>query len=188
MDKTNLGGDNSMGSLKFPNKKYQIIYADPPWAYRNMGNIQATANAHYSTMKNDDICELPIQNLADDNCILFLWATFPKIKEALDVIKAWGFEYKTNLVWVKSKSNYGKLGFYVYGQHELLLIGTKGSMLPSGEKPKSIIYGENNKHSRKPQSVYEMIEQMYPGLKYVELFSRNNREGWEMWGNQINEK
>lgn len=83
-------------------KKYSIIYADPPWEYRNMGNIQATANAHYQTMKQKDIEALPIKNLAADNCILFMWATFPKLQEALNTIKAWGFEYKTvGFTWVK---------------------------------------------------------------------------------------
>ena len=76
-------------------KKYQIIYADPPWKYRNMGNIEATAEAHYSTMEQADIESLPVADLADKNCILFLWATFPKIQEALNCMKAWGFEYKT---------------------------------------------------------------------------------------------
>jgi N6-adenosine-specific RNA methylase IME4 len=76
-------------------KKYNIIYADPPWAYRNMGNIQATANSYYNTLSNKDICNIPVQKICEDNCILFLWATFPKLQEALDVIKSWGFEYKT---------------------------------------------------------------------------------------------
>ena len=85
-------------------KKYKIIYADPPWGYRNMGNIQATANVQYPTMQNEDICKLPVKEIAADNSILFLWATFPKIQEALDVMKAWGFEYKTvGFVWIKKK-------------------------------------------------------------------------------------
>ena len=91
-------------------KKYQIIYADPPWEYRNMGNIQATANAHYPTMKQADIENLPVSDLADTNSILFLWATFPKIQEALNCMKAWGFEYKTvGFTWVKKNKRGGAL-------------------------------------------------------------------------------
>ena len=78
------------------------------------------------------------------------------------------------------------MGFYVYGKHELLLIGTKGAMVPLGEKPVSVITGENNIHSKKPEAVYEIIEAMYPGMKYIELFSRNTpREGWYKWGNEV---
>ena len=91
------------------NNKYDIIYADPPWAYRNMGNIQATANSHYATMKQADIEALPIADLAKENAILFLWATFPKIQEALNTIKAWGFEYKTcGFTWVKKNRGGGE--------------------------------------------------------------------------------
>lgn len=91
-------------------KKYQIIYADPPWKYRNMGNIEATAEAHYSTMEQADIESLPVADLADKNCILFLWATFPKIQEALNCMKAWGFEYKTvGFTWVKTNKRGGVL-------------------------------------------------------------------------------
>ena len=91
-------------------KKYNIIYAEPPWSYRNMGNIQATANAHYPTMRQEDIENLPIERLAEKDCILFLWATFPKIQEALDCMKAWGFEYKTvGFTWVKKNKRGGAL-------------------------------------------------------------------------------
>ena len=101
-------------------KKYQIIYADPPWKYRNMGNIEATAEAHYSTMEQADIESLPVADLADKNCILFLWATFPKIQEALNCMKAWGFEYKTvGFTWVKTNKR---------GGTALALAGTQSQM------------------------------------------------------------
>ena len=98
-------------------KKYNIIYADPPWEYRNMGNIQATANSHYPTMKQKDIETLPVGKLAEDNAILFMWATFPKLQEALNTIKAWGFEYKTiGFNWVKKNKGGGQFlwGWMVY--------------------------------------------------------------------------
>jgi len=135
-------------------------------------------------MSIEELKELKVENLSADNCVMFMWATNPLLKEAIEVMNDWGFEYKTNFVWVKEKSNYGKLGFYVFGQHELLLIGTKGSKLPE-IKYKSIIYGDNKIHSKKPEVVYEMIEAMYPKMKYVELFARNKRTNFESWGNQL---
>lgn len=174
-------------SADLPSDIFQVIYCDPAWQYSNSGLNGAAAN-HYMTMPTEEMAKIDVKGIADINAVCFMWATNPLLEDAIWLMKQWGFEYKTNLVWVKNKSNYGKLGFYVYGQHELLLIGVKGSMLPTGEKPKSIIYGDNSKHSKKPEGVYELIESMYPGLKYVELFSRNLRQGWTMWGNQIDEQ
>lgn len=174
-------------SADLPPDIFQVIYCDPAWQYSNSGLNGAAAN-HYMTMPTGEMAKIDVKGITDTNAVCFMWATNPLLEDAIWLMKQWGFEYKTNLVWVKSKSNYGKLGFYVYGQHELLLIGVKGSMLPTGDKPKSIIYGDNSKHSKKPEGVYELIESMYPGLKYVELFSRNLRQGWTMWGNQINEQ
>lgn len=171
-------------SAELPKEIFQVIYADPAWQYENSG-LNGGAESHYPTMSIDEMCAMGVKNITDGNCVLFMWTTNPLLQDAFKVMSAWGFEYKTNLVWVKEKSNYGKLGFYVYGQHELLLIGTKGSMLPIGEKPKSIIQGENNIHSKKPECVYDIIETMYPNLKYVELFARNARDGWRSWGNQV---
>jgi N6-adenosine-specific RNA methylase IME4 len=122
------------------------------------------------------------------NAVLFMWTTNPLLEDAFTLIKAWGFEYKTNFVWIKEKSTYGKLGFYVYGQHELLLIAVKGSMLPQipqGELPISIIHGENKIHSKKPEIVYSIIEKMYPKTSRLELFARQKREGWTSFGNQL---
>jgi len=180
-------GDLQDRSSELPRDIFQVIYCDPAWQYSNSGLNGAAAN-HYMTMPTDAMAEINVPSITDQNAVCFMWATNPLLEDAIWLMKQWGFEYKTNLVWVKNKSNYGKLGFYVYGQHELLLIGVKGSMLPIGDKPKSIIYGDNDKHSRKPESVYELIESMYPELKYVELFSRNTRPGWTMWGNQTSEQ
>ena len=119
-----------------------------------------------------------------ENSILFLWATNPKLQEALEVLEAWGFEYKTNMVWVKDKIG---VGYYFRGQHELLLVGIKGSMgVPEEQnRPASVLNSDRTKHSEKPQEVYTLIEKMYPNRKYLELFARNKREGWESWGNEI---
>ena len=167
--------------IPLPVGKYEVIYADPPWEYRNTG-FAMSAVKQYPTMSIASLCEMKIKELSNENSILFLWATNPLLKEAIQLMEAWGFEYKTNFVWTKSNHT---AGFYIYGQHELLLIGVRGSMLPSGEKFKSIIQGENRKHSKKPEIVYEIIEKMYPNTKRIELFARNKRENWESWGNEV---
>jgi len=161
-----------------PEGKYSVIYADPPWQYSNSGFTTSAAN-QYQTMSTQEICELPIGELANENAVLFLWATSPMLEDALRVCKAWGFEYKTNFVWVK---NHHTGGFYCYGQHELLFIATKGSMLPNSNGLRSsVISAPRREHSRKPDEVYDIIEAMYDG-PYIELFARTKREGWAGWG------
>jgi len=176
--------DKILESVSLPKGKYNVIYCDPAWEYSN-SNLGGSALSKYPTMPTSDICDLDIQDLSSENCILFMWATNPLLEDALKVIDAWGFKYKTNMVWVKDKSTFNQLGFYIYGQHELLLIAVKGSMLPIGDKPKSIITGENNIHSKKPEIVYEIIESMFPEMKYLELFARRKRNLWESWGNEL---
>ncbi|MBU2634690.1 MAG: ParB N-terminal domain-containing protein [Nanoarchaeota archaeon] len=163
-----------------PTGIYDVVYADPPWKY----NYKARGNPefHYPLMNDEEIWALKIP--VAENAILFLWATNPKLPEALKTIEKWGFTYKTNFVWVKNKFG---TGFYVRGQHELLLIATKGNIpTPVNDKrPSSIIEASAREHSRKPVEVYDIIEAMYPNRKYVELFARNNREGWVSWGDEI---
>jgi len=170
-------------------KKYQIIYADPPWAYRNMGNIQATANSHYSTMSNKDICNLPVESIADDNSILFLWATFPKIQEALDVIKAWGFEYKTiGFNWIKKNkngSNFFGVGWYTKSNSEVCLIGTKGKSPKVSNSVSQIIETVREGHSKKPDIVRDKIIEFCGDIPRIELFARQKTEGWDAWGNEV---
>ena len=170
-------------------KKYSIIYCDPPWAYRNMGNIQATAISHYMTMDNKDICSLPINDIADDNCILFLWATFPKIQEALDVIKAWGFEYKTvGFVWIKKNKgggNFFGVGWYTRSNAEVCLIGVKGKAPKQSNSISQIIETAREGHSKKPSIVRKKIIEFAGDLNRIELFARQKTEGWDVWGNEV---
>jgi len=171
-------------------KKYKIIYADPPWAYRNMGNIQATANEHYSIMSNEDICNLKVEEIAEDNSILFLWATFPKIQEALDVIKAWGFEYKTiGFNWVKTNPKNGKpffgVGWYTKSNAEVCLIGVKGKAPKKSNSISSIIIEPRGKHSVKPNEARKRIVEFCGDIKRVELFAREKTKGWDVWGNEV---
>lgn len=170
-------------------KKYKIIYADPAWEYRNMGNIQATANAHYPTMKQKDIENLPVAEIADENSILFLWATFPKIQEALNVIKAWGFEYKTvGFTWIKKNKNGGNffgVGWYTKSNAEVCLIGVKGRAPKQSNSISQIVETIREKHSKKPSIIREKIVEFCGDLPRIELFARERERGWDVWGNEV---
>lgn len=163
-----------------PTAEFDVIYADPPWAYDL--DLRGDPQEHYSVMDTQKICDLKVPSAKD--AILFLWATNPKLKEALEVISAWGFTYKTNLVWIKNKFG---TGYYFRGQHELLLLAVKGSIGCPDEKdrPSSVVMATVEKHSQKPTSIREMIEQMYPNHKYLELFAREKARGWKSWGNEV---
>jgi N6-adenosine-specific RNA methylase IME4 len=164
-----------------PDGKYNVIYADPPWQYDNTG-LGGAAEKHYPTMSIGEICRLPISELTGDKAVLFLWVTSPFLKEGFQVCEAWEFDYKTSFVWIKDRATYGKLGFYTYSQHEFLLVATKGSCLPKeGSLQPSLIIAKKDKHSKKPEVVYGMIEQMY-NPPYIELFARQKRMGWDVWG------
>jgi N6-adenosine-specific RNA methylase IME4 len=169
-----------------PEGKYQVIYADPPWQYaqeqHSKEKQETTLETHYPTMPTEDICKLPIQNLVGENAVLFLWTTSPKLFEAKLVIDAWGFNYKSSMIWDKVKHN---VGYYVSVRHEFLLICTKGSCLPNNPKlHDSVITLERTEHSKKPDIFYEIIEEMYKGKK-IELFARNKRKGWDSWGQEV---
>jgi len=133
-------------------------------------------------MKTADICKLQISDLSDETSILFLWATNPLLLDALRVMKAWGFEYKTNIAWIKDRGR--GYSWYVKSKHELLLVGTKKETPHPATKPDSCFEADRGDvHSRKPEIAYEIIESMYPGKK-IELFARINRDGWDSWGNE----
>jgi N6-adenosine-specific RNA methylase IME4 len=167
-------------------RRYAVIYADPPWhfeVYNEESGIERAAGNHYPTMSLDEICGLPIPNLATPDAVLFVWTTVPHLRESFNVLVAWGFEYKTNIVWVKDKIG---LGYFVRNQHELLLVATRGEIpcpLPAN-RPSSVIEAPRREHSRKPDEAYALIEQMYPELPKIELFARQARDGWARWGNE----
>ena len=165
--------------------RYPVIYADPPWRYEQppMGGTNRSIENHYPTMTLEEICALPVSDLATEDAILYLWATAPKLGECFDVIKAWGFEYRTNLVWDKEKMG---MGYHARNQHELLLVCKRGNIPPplAGTQPSSVYRSPRGKHSAKPLFYYDMIEAAYPKLPKIELFCRTPREGWSVWGNQ----
>ncbi len=176
-------------TLLLPDGKYSVIYADPPWQYtsgdQHTDTTQDTViGTHYQSMTIPELCELPIEELAADNAVLFLWVTSPLLDESFDIISAWGFEYKTSIVWDKVKHNVGN---YVSVRHELLLICTRGSFTPTMEPLKlvdSVQVIERTEHSRKPEEFRAIIETLYPGEKYIELFARARAHGWETWGHE----
>jgi N6-adenosine-specific RNA methylase IME4 len=166
-----------------PEGKFDIIYADPPWRYDTTQSACRAIENNYPTMELNDICKLKIPSA--DNSVLFLWATAPKLFEAFEVIKKWGFKYRTNMVWIKDKIG---MGYYVRGRHELLLIAIKGrpKVPATADRQDSIIFGGRTEHSEKPHSVYDIIESSYPDSKYIEIFARKKHsEKWEAWGNEM---
>jgi N6-adenosine-specific RNA methylase IME4 len=185
----NLRHQNLLASSVSLNGKYQIIYADPPWRYEHPISISREVENQYPTMELEDICALEvneqtIQQLSDKDSILFLWSTTPMTKKSLTVMESWGFEYRTNMVWIKPSIGMGQ---WVRQRHELLMIGVKGEMpTPMGEnKPDSVIEAAREEHSKKPNIVYNLIEKMYPGFKKIELFAREQHSGWDAWGNEV---
>jgi N6-adenosine-specific RNA methylase IME4 len=171
----------------FPSdRRYAVLHADPPWhfeVYNEESGVERAAGNYYPTMSLDEICALPVLSLAAPDAILFMWTTAPHLQESFQVLAAWGFEYKTNAVWVKDKIG---LGYFVRNQHELLLVATRGDMpSPSpANRPPSVISAPRREHSRKPDEAYALIEAMYPALPKLELFARQRRPGWDVWGNE----
>jgi len=164
-------------------KKYSIIYADPPWQYRR-GVVPPNRKIenHYQTMNIDDILNLEIPT--DKNCILYLWVTYPMLPEGLMVLNKWGFKYKSCLVWDKKIIG---CGYWFRGQHELLLVGLKGKIRsPKNSLRISSVFSEKRtKHSKKPSKIRDYINLWYPSLNKIELFAREKTEGWDVWGNEV---
>ena len=169
-------------------EEYDVIYADPPWEYtsgdQHTDETQETVlGTHYASMPLKEICEMPVSEVAADNAALFLWATSPTLEEAFDVIRAWGVEYKTSMVWDKELHNVGN---YVSVRHELLLICVRGTMPRVTSLVDSVHTEERSEHSRKPEHFRKVIEGMYPKAKRIELFARTEADGWDGWGNEYN--
>lgn len=176
-------------------KRYGVIVADPPWRYANTA-VQGNVDAQYPTLSVDEICALPVRELAADDSVLLLWVTWPQLREGLRVVEAWGFEYVTGFPWVKIighpsqnlwgeievRSQYG-VGFWIRGCTEALLIARRGHVSPPSGAGLVGLLSPNLHHSRKPENIYHLAEQL-PG-PYVELFARRARRGWDNWGNEI---
>jgi N6-adenosine-specific RNA methylase IME4 len=170
-------------------KKYQIIYADPPWQYQDKG-CNGNAESHYQTMSLKDICDLPVKDLAADDCVLFLWVTYPMLKEGMKVIESWGFKYKSiGFQWLKTYPKSQKyvfgLGRWTRGNTEPCLIATKGKPHRIDNAISQLIIHPIMKHSKKPDITREKIVQLMGELPRIELFARQSTPGWDVWGNEV---
>ena len=173
------------------NKKYSVIYADPPWSfktYSDKGKDRSPEN-HYSTMNFKDICNLPVNNIANDNSVLLMWITDPLLDKAFKVIDAWGFKYKTvGFTWAKTNRKklgfFTGLGYWTRGNPEMCLLATKGKPKRQSKAVPQLVVSQRERHSKKPDIMYTHIENLLNG-PYIELFARQKREGWDSWGNEV---
>ena len=172
--------------------KFNTILADPPWRFNNRTGKVAPEHQRllrYPTMTLAEISELPVGRLANGESHLYLWIPNALLSEGLEVMRRWGFCYKTNLVWYKTRKDGGPdgrgVGFYFRNVTELVLFGIKGSTrtLPPGRRQVNLMKARKREHSRKPDELYDIIEACSPG-PYLELFARHNRSGWTQWGNE----
>lgn len=178
--------------IPFPDKKYNVIYVDPPWGYQNKAT-RAAADKHYGTMTLEELKQMPITHgggcLAADDCALFIWATFPMLREALELIEAWGFKYKTIAFnWIKqNKSGAGLfwgLGNWTRSNSEICLLAIRGKPKRISAAVHSVVMAPVQKHSQKPDEVRERIVKLVGDVPRIELFARAAAPGWDCWGNE----
>ena len=181
-------------STPFPDKKYSVIYADPPWSYRDKRDkhprLCGGARVHYDVMNTSDVKALPVASIADNNCMLFLWATFPNLPDAIEVMKAWGFKYKTlGFSWIKTNRKSGTpffgIGYYTKSNCEVCLIGVKGKPIKESNSVSSVVIEPIEGHSKKPDCVRDRIVTLCGDVPRIELFARQRVEGWDAWGDEV---
>ena len=173
-------------------KKYGIIYADPPWHYRVYSKKGAgrSAESHYPTMTIEEIKALPVSELADKDCALFMWITFPLLKESLSVLSAWGFKFKTiAFVWIKqnrkSDSLFWGMGYWTRANAEFCVLATKGKPKRMAKNVHQVIVSHIEEHSKKPDEARRRIVRLMGDLPRIELFARQKSAGWDVWGNEV---
>lgn len=179
--------------IPFPKKKYNIIYADPPWTFKTYspkGIEKKSAQCHYHCMDKEDIQRLPVQDIADDDCVLFLWVTFPCLEEGLELIKKWGFSYKTCAFnWVKrnrkSDGWFWGLGYWTRANSEICLLATKGHTKRISKSVHQVCDARVMEHSRKPSEIRDRIVELLGDLPRIELFARHKADGWDAWGDEV---
>ncbi|MHA1370523.1 MAG: MT-A70 family methyltransferase [Promethearchaeota archaeon] len=185
--------EKSIDSPPIPKNVYRIIYADPPWKYTEQGLTGVSDSyhrgdeygnipKHYKPMTIKELCNMKMPK-TEDNAVLFLWVTWPFLEKSFKVIEAWGFKYKTGIVWDKIKHNFG---YYVSVRSELLLICTKGSCTPDVKVlHDNVVSIERTKHSEKPERFREIIDEIYPKGNRIELFARKKVKNWDAWGLEV---
>lgn len=185
---------HSLGEIIESKKKYKIIYADPPWRYevwnRDTG-LGRSAEAHYPTMTREELFNLPVNEISDKDCVLFMWVTAPCLLQGLELLKAWGFTYKTiGFSWIKknkkSDSLFWGMGYYTRANCELCILATKGKPLPRiSRKVHQVIHTPVEEHSKKPDEARKRIVELFGDLPRIELFARQTTDGWDCFGNEI---
>ena len=175
--------------MELPNKKYNIIYADPAWSYQGK-MMNSSVTDHYNVMSIDDICNLPVKDITAENSILFMWVTLPKLNEFMKVVNAWGFEYKTTaFVWVKKNkkadSFFMGLGRWTRANPEICVLATKGKIERKSKSIRQLQVYPVDKHSKKPDEFRDLIVELCGDLPRIELFARNTTPGWDVWGNEV---
>ena len=177
--------------IPFPDKKYQIIYADPPWSYHDKMKGHQGAETHYETQSKQWIAKLPVREIAEKDCCLFLWVTSPLLDEGIKVMQDWGFKYKT-LAFCWSKYTTGgklvsNLGRWTMGNVELCVLGIKGkpNSWRQDKSIKQLVQAERTKHSKKPNEIRNRIVDLLGNRSRIELFARQKTEGWDVWGNEV---
>ena len=198
---------------EFPNRKYSIIYADPPWKYNSRANRETRfrrgACGHYNLMTMEEIKSLPVPDIAGDDCALFLWTTFPYLEDQIKLFEHWGFSYRTiGFLWVKANPRVWReayengiewgvgpveflkkliffgVGYYTKSNPEACLLGIKGRMKPVSNKVSNVVIAPRREHSRKPDEVRSGIVELFGDLPRIELFARGSYSGWDVWGNE----
>jgi N6-adenosine-specific RNA methylase IME4 len=185
--------------------KYDVILADPPWAYevwdKDTGSGRS-AESHYPTMSLEDICKLPVKDIAADNCALFLWSVYPSLFDSQRVMESWGFKYKTlGFEWIKLNTSgtgwHIGMGYYSRANPEPCLLAVRGNMPVAVHNERNLLttyedemfglpmIAKLREHSRKPDEQYKKIERLYPNMHYLEMFARRPRIGWDVFGNQV---
>ena len=180
-------GDGKRGGRTI--QKYLIINADQPWDYQQC-RLSGSAKKHYPTMRIEELCALPVAEIADRDCALFLWATFPQLPEALRLIQAWGFVYKTvAFVWLKQNRKaltwFFGLGFWTRSNAEICLLATKGHPKRQSAGIHQLVISPVERHSKKPDEVREKIVALMGDVPRIELFARQQTPGWDVWGNEV---
>lgn len=177
--------------IQLPNKKFSIIYADPPWSYKDKAKSgKRGASFKYKTQSDNWVCDLPVKDIADDDCALFLWVTMPKLPEAFKVIESWGFTYKTvAFTWVKKnkKANswFWGMGNWTRANAEVCLLAIKGRPKRVSASVHSVVDARIERHSKKPDEVRNRIVELLGDIPRIELFARQQSEGWECWGDEV---
>ena len=173
-------------------KKYNIIYADPPWTFttRSDKGKDRSPEKHYDVLSHNDICNLPVNDIANDDCILFIWVIDSMLPEALQVIKKWNFKYKTvAFTWVKqnkkSDDYFTGMGYWTRCNPEQCLLATKGKPKRLSKAVRQLIISKRQEHSRKPDEIRKRIIELCGDLPRIELFARQRVEGWDCWGNEV---